>query len=386
MIELSGITWDHSRALPPLVAAAQRYGELHPGVLIRWEKRTLHEFGHMPIDQLADRFDLIVIDHPWAAFSFNRGLVRDLRPLLSADEFADFECNTVGPALRSYLYGGGLLALPIDAATPVPSWRPDLLERHGIEPPRTLDDVIALADAGHAVMPGFSADLFLNWSMLLQAFGANPFTSAARIADEQPAGEALETLARLAEGMPAEIIEWNPIAIAERMSGGDQIAYCAFAYSYGNYCRPHFCARPLRYGELPEFSGGTPLRSIVGGTGMAVTSRCSEVDHALDFARFCASARIQSGLYSYAGGQPARREAWEDAGLDAFAGGFFSGCRDSHESALLRPRYDGYVPLQEEAGIVLQDYLRKNCDRAEAWRRINERYRASLPGSELPPL
>ena len=79
---LTGIAWDHSRAFPPLVATAQRYEETHPGVRIRWEKRTLDEFGHMPIDQFAHKFDLIVVDHPWAGFAFEKGLVRDLKPLL----------------------------------------------------------------------------------------------------------------------------------------------------------------------------------------------------------------------------------------------------------------------------------------------------------------
>ncbi|MGH8024221.1 MAG: carbohydrate ABC transporter substrate-binding protein, partial [Limisphaerales bacterium] len=59
---LSGIAWDHSRAFPPLVATAQRFEELHPPTRIRWEKRTLDEFGHMSIDELAPKFDLIVID------------------------------------------------------------------------------------------------------------------------------------------------------------------------------------------------------------------------------------------------------------------------------------------------------------------------------------
>lgn len=383
---LSGITWDHSRALPPLVAVSQRYEELHPGVRIRWEKRSLHEFGHMPIGQLADRFDLIVIDHPWAAHCFSQNLVHDLKPLLPASTLADLERNAIGPSFRSYDYLGHLLAVPIDAATPVPSWRPDLLSQCGHEVPETISDVIALADASLAVMPGFPADLFLNWSMLLEAMNACPFTSPEFIAEAEPALEAMDLLKRLAEKMPSEIFCWNPIAIAEQMTRGNKIGYCAFAYSYGNYSRPHFTNRPLIYGNLVTLNDGTPLRSIVGGTGLAITRRCESLDTALDFASFCASAEVQSGLYTYAGGQPARREAWQDQTLDAFSGGFFSGSMASHESALLRPRYDGYVPLQEDAGVPLQNYLQGKCDRQSAWDRINDRYRTSLPKGPFPIL
>lgn len=386
MTELTGITWDHSRALPPLVATAQRYEELNPGIRIRWDKRSLHEFGHMPIEQLADRFDFVVIDHPWAAYCFARGLVHDLLPLIPQPYLAELEENCVGPAFRSYNYQGNLLALPIDMATPVPSWRPDLLERHGRTIPATISEVIDLADAGLAIMPAFPADLFLNWSMLLAALNANPFNSPEKIADQEPAFAAMDLLKRLAKNMPKEIYKWNPIAIAEELTRGDRFAYCAFAYSYGNYCRPHFTATPLRYGNLVSLDDGTPLRSIVGGTGLAITKRCQSLEAAVDFATYCASAAIQSGIYTYSGGQPARREAWQDSALDTFNGNFFSGCIASHEAALLRPRYDGYVPLQEEAGVPLQEYLRGDCDRETAWKKINERYRASLPEGQLPPL
>ena len=71
-IRLRGIAWDHSRAFPPLVATAQRYEETHPGVRVYWDKRTLDEFGHKPIEQLVDVYDLIVIDHPWAGHVFNQ--------------------------------------------------------------------------------------------------------------------------------------------------------------------------------------------------------------------------------------------------------------------------------------------------------------------------
>jgi multiple sugar transport system substrate-binding protein len=378
-IELTGITWDHSRALPPLVAAAQRYGELHPGVHIRWEKRSLHEFGHMPIDQLAGRFDLIVIDHPWAGHCFARGLVLDLRPLLAAGQWEDLAANSVGPSFGSYVYEGKLLAVPVDAATPAPSFRPDLLARRGLAPPRTWKELLALADAGRAVMPGFPADLFLNWTMLVAALGGGPCAGPERVSDRAAGVEAAGMLRRLAEKMPADILGWNPIAVAERMTRTDDFAHCASAYSYNNYCRPSFTDRPLRYGRLPVLDGGTPLRSVVGGTGIALTPRCTQPGAALDFALFAGSAAVQRGVYACAGGQPSRREAWDDAALNALAGGFFSAARHDQENAIVRPRYDGYVPLQEEAGVPLQKVLRGGLDPARAWEEIDAAYRRSLP-------
>jgi len=63
-IILKGITWNHSRGFLPMVATAQRFAELYPNVQITWEKRSLQAFADYSIQELAERFDLLVIDHP----------------------------------------------------------------------------------------------------------------------------------------------------------------------------------------------------------------------------------------------------------------------------------------------------------------------------------
>ena len=270
-----------------------------------------------------------------------------------------------------------MLAIPIDAATPTPSCRSDLLEKHGLKFPETWRELLALADTGHAVMPGFPADLFLNWSMLVAALGGKIATDPEVICDEPCGRGAMELLRQLAEKMPPQIYDWNPIVIAERMTRTDDFAHCAFAYSYGNYCRPSFTARPMRYGPLPRLDDGRPLRSIVSSTGIALSKRCADVADALDYALFTASAPTQAGIYTLSGGQPSRREAWTDSSLDSVAGGFFREAMHDQESCLIRPRYDGYVPLQEEAGVPLQQYLRKELSQNRAWEEINASYRVS---------
>lgn len=385
-IELTGITWDHSRALPPLVAAAQRYEELNPGIRIRWEKRSLHEFGHMPIDVLADRFDLIIIDHPWAGFCFARDLILDLMPLIQkagGPDAGDF----VGRAFSSYTYEGKQLALPVDVATPVPSWRQDLMEKAGAPIPATWKDLVDLADRRLLAMPGFNADLFLNWSMLLRALAADPYNSPETIADPDRAHEAMGRLKRLAEPQASRIYETNPIRLAEWMTQTDEVAYNPFAYSYVNYARPSYVEKPLKFGNLVSLEDGTPLRSILGGTGYAITRGCRHVESAFAFGQFCSGAFIQNGIYRYAGGQPAHRTAWEGTSEDSiFDGNFFADTRHSHQEALVRPRYHGYVPLQETIGICLQRYCRGEKNEADTWDLINDLYRQSLPAEESPIL
>lgn len=374
---IKGITWNHSRAFPPLVAVSQRYEELHTDVRIHWDKRTLDEFGHKPIDQLIHDYDLIVIDHPWAGFCFERELVLDLKPQLNKQQWDELAQRCVGASFESYVYDNKLLAIPIDAATPAPCRRPDLFENYNLSLPRTWEDLIALADKKRAVMPGFGADLFLNWLMLLHALEAKPFAGLDSIAEKDKAIEAMELLRRLAEPMPKEILQWNPIMIYELLTQNDQFAYCPFAYSYSNYTRPSFVDKPLCFGNLIELNG-KPLRSILGGTGMAISSHCKERELAVDFSLYCASADIQANLYLYAGGQPAREEAWLSTDLIPFTGGFFTDSFHTHENALIRPRYNGYVALQDKAGVPLQQVIRGDLSADKAWDIISGYYRESL--------
>src|SRR5690606_30697193 len=101
--------------------------------------------------------------HPWAGFCFERELVLDLKPQLNKQQWDELAQRCVGASFESYVYDNKLLAIPIDAATPAPCRRPDLFEKYNLSLPRTWEDLIALADKKRAVMPGFGADLFLNW-------------------------------------------------------------------------------------------------------------------------------------------------------------------------------------------------------------------------------
>lgn len=377
-IQLAGIAWNHSRAFPPLVATAQRYEETHPGIRIRWEKRTLDEFGHMPIDQLALKFDLIVIDHPWAGFAFEKELVHDLKPLLPPDVLQDCTQNSIGAAFASYDYGGKLLALPIDAATPAPSWRNDLLERAGASVPATWAEAVALSRRKLAVIPGFNADLFLHFLMLVKALGSAPCADPAQIAPRDVMQTALDLLRELTGPMPRTIFEWNPIQVAERMTTCGDFAWNAFAYTYNNYARDGFAPHRLQFGNLISLAPGGPrLRSVLGGTGVAISRHSKNLEAALAYACFIARGTTQRTLYLNAGGQPSHRAAWNDPVSDAACGGFFSGTRITQDEAFVRPRYSGYAPLQTNGGMALQEALRDGRDAKAVLDKLDELYRQS---------
>ena len=82
MITLRGMTWAHTRGFVPMAATAQRYQELHPGVEIVWEKRSLRDFEEFPVEGLAARYDLLVIDHAFVGFAARHRVLQPLDELL----------------------------------------------------------------------------------------------------------------------------------------------------------------------------------------------------------------------------------------------------------------------------------------------------------------
>ena len=207
-IFLRGITWNHSRAFPPLVAVAQRFEEQNRHVQIVWERRSLHEFGHAGLSRLARSFDLLVIDHPMLGDADRRSMLLDLKAMLSQTALDALKQEALGPCLDSYWFHGKLYALPIDAAAPAASLRADLLQSAGREDPHTWPELLRLTQHGCVRMPGFPADLFLNFLGLCVSYGST-VASEDQFLSRAIALRCLEDLRELASLMRETIYSMN---------------------------------------------------------------------------------------------------------------------------------------------------------------------------------
>lgn len=378
-VALTGITWDHSRGLLPLLATAQRFGELHPGLTIDWQKRSLQAFADAPIAELAERFDLLIIDHPFAGFAARHPTLVPLDRHLPAPFLADHAAHGVGASHASYAAGDHQWALAVDAATPVSAHRPDLLDRFEVELPRTWAELLALARRGLVALPAVPVDALMHVYMLCLALGSEPGTAADGLVDPAVGATALELLRELVAAAGPANLDRNPIRVYEAMVGGDDLVYCPFAYGYANYARPSYARKPLRFGGLVEFDGRR-LRSTLGGTGLAVSARCrgEALAAALAYAAYVASADTQRGLYAESGGQPGHRAAWLDPETNRASDGFYRRTLPTLDEAFLRPRFAGYIPFQDEAGRIVHAHLREGGDPAAAVAALNRRYREAL--------
>jgi multiple sugar transport system substrate-binding protein len=142
--------------------------------------------------------------------------------------------------------------------------------------------------------------------------------------------------------MPDDVYDLNPIALYERMATEDSIAYCPFAYTYSNYSRDSFAQKHIRFSNPVAMNNATPMRTVLGGTGIALS------------------------------------DAWDDPLLNQLTDEFFLRTSASIRTAYVRPRYRGYVVLQERAGQVIAEFCKQHGNSQSTLQRIDALYRSSV--------
>lgn len=372
MSELKGITWNHTRGYLPMVATAQRFSEMHPEIVIRWEKRSLKQFGDLALNDLVEQFDLLVIDHPFIGAAANGQMLLPLDGYLPAGYLEDQAANSVGRSNASYIFAGSQYALAIDTAAPISGWRPDLLDRAGCAAPENWSELLRLAQRGLVSISGTCIDMLMHLYMVCIGLGEEPFSKTDALASHDVIVRALEMLRELAQAVAPEFSACNPIMVWERLANGDAEAYCPFAYGYSNYSREGYARHWIETGGLISMDSGLRCRSVLGGAGVAISSRCRDVEAAVAYCRYTASAECQSRLYFDAGGQPGHRAAWRDAEVNRRCHGFFAKTLETLDAAWMRPRWNGYHEYQDAAAILVHLYIWQGGNASAVASSLNE--------------
>jgi multiple sugar transport system substrate-binding protein len=368
--QLLGMTWSHPRGLLPLLAAAERAAAEQPGLSIRWDARSLREFEDVPVAELAARYDLIAVDHPFVGQAAESGAFVPLDEVLPAEVLAEQRAASVGPSFRSYTWGGRQWALPMDAAAQVSAYRPDLLPG---PPPTSWDEVFellaALPDPSGARLPANPTHLWASWLTLCHQYARQ---SDPELVVPRPDGRpgwwpdsgilaevaipAIERLYRLLELVDPVSLTQDPIQVLDEMAAGAPIRYVPLLFGYSNYARAGYATRLVRFAAAPG-PDGTPDGSMLGGVGLAISSRCRDVPAAARFAAMVVSAAFQCGDYVRAGGQPGHRDAWTDPVVNELTYDFFGATLGTLDRAFVRGRDAGYPVYQQRGGEVLHNLV-----------------------------
>jgi multiple sugar transport system substrate-binding protein len=373
-ITLRGMTWNHSRGLDPMLATSMQFEKANPGVEIIWETRSLQAFADRPIGEMVAKYDLMVIDHPHMGEIAGSGSLVALDQLGREAELSLLAAQSVGASYASYNFNGHQWALAIDAATPVASFRPDLLERA----PTQWEEVLTLAKQGRVAL----ALIPINTLMTFFGLARNQEMSVAEdpdiLVDREDATVVLEMLVELAYNVDQRCLTLDPIGVLEWMGRtANAPAYCPFGYGYTNYSRDGFCRFPLIFADAPGVGNRGAKGTVIGGTGIAISTQCEHIDVAVEYAFWITGAECQTGLFFESGGQPANAVAWDADSTNNACRNFFRNTRETLETSWVRPRYDGYMGFQDRGGTILHACLRGEKTISRTLDALDKAYRES---------
>ncbi len=344
-VTLKGMTWSHPRGYDPMVECSKLWFE-KTGVAIHWEKRSLQDFETYPVEELARAYDVIVIDHPHVGQITSEGCLAPLDVTGREGERSALAAASVGQSYPSYAWNGRQWAFPIDAATQVQAWRPDLGDRVS-----SWSDMLDLARQGKVLLPMRPPHSLMCFYTLCGNLG-HPCAADGRADLVDPDGgvAAFDMLRELVALIDPACFEMDPIAVLEAMSAPAATAVCApLIYGYVSYSVAGFRPSLVQFGDIPVAGRNGPVGSALGGTGIAVSAFSENVAAATDFAYWIASGDIQRQAYALGGGQPGHGQAWDDDAVNAATADFYRATRATLERAWVRPRHDGYMAFQQAA-------------------------------------
>lgn len=361
-----GLTWEHPRGTHALRAAASEATPLGVPVSLQWDAQPLEGFESAPIGELADRYDLLVIDHPHLGDAITQGALQPLDEVFPQLVLDDLAKHSVGPSFASYSAEGHQWALPLDAATQVQAVRDELVGAA----PCTWDEVLTLSREAPVALSLAGPHAFLSLCSLVVAIGPEPRSLPPRPAAADLIGEdsgplfnreaamaALATLHELAVRAPAGTAGLNPIGLLDRMRDRRDIACVPLIYGYVNYAASELAGAQIRFVDAPAQAPGGRPGSVIGGTGIAVSARATLTPALVRHLSWLLSGEAQQRFIPLHEGQPSRDSAWESVAVNDSFGNFYQGTRRTLELSWVRPRFAGYSAFQTEASAIVHEGL-----------------------------
>ena len=353
MAKFCGITWDHPRGANALRAASKRWHSDNDKPLIEWDIQPLEGFESHPISDLCSRYDLVVMDHPHTGEALASNCLQSLEQIFDAETLGKISAATIGSCFQSYNMADKHWALPLDAATQVMACRDDLLKQ---DIPRTWNEVVALSEkTGQVAMSWAGPHAFLSFLSIAHALDQSlDLRNSETWISKEISKEAYELLDRLHANSPISTSKLNPIGLLDHMTATEEVILCPLIYGYVNYSTPH-TGNKISFHNAPVNTSGGRSGSILGGTGIAISTRCRVSDDLKAHLLWLMKSETQTVFIPDYDGQPSNRAAWEDDVVNDRWGGFYQSTFNTVQTASIRPRHDGYITFQSEASA----YLRK---------------------------
>lgn len=281
----------------------------------------------------ASQPDVFLGDVIWPAEFGNRGDALALDELLGRPFFDRFPKEVV----RSTQYQGHCYAAPFYSEQGLLYYRKDILDRHGMAPPATWEELVAACEqlkaAGEKTYQfGWQGaayeGLTCNWVEYL-ADKLGPAADSRVFTDQLGTPQAVEALTfmrGLIRGVsPSDVLGWQELQSIEAMTAGQIVFLRAWNSSWATLFpgqSPEAKSARLGVAPLPRFSGTPGGRSsagfsTAGGWSLYVNPRSSNLAAARSFVSWMTDVSAQRILVTQGGLVPANQQVRSDPGIVA---------------------------------------------------------------------
>jgi multiple sugar transport system substrate-binding protein len=367
MIRLKGLVWSHRRGYDPLIATAKTYHAAHPDVHIDWQIMGFHDCYHSSRCEAGSRdfeTDLVCFDYPNTGDYAANGWAVPVDEMATSEQMADLVEDADPASYGSYIVNGRLWGLPIDAATIITGYRPDLLGEDASAIPGDWDSLLEVARSFHKPPTryglcnqfGNGLGAYLLMEGIVAALGQAPYTEEGATLDRDKAVRALEIVREVHRlSIPGEVQKDHGLGFSF-MRNDDRVALTVATFAYGNYAGGQ-APRKIKFADMPVMPETGVRTSNIGGVGLAVHSWSKHRDVAWDYAWSVMNRDTQSGTYIENEGQPGRISALRSDQYNDPRDGFGNVLADALHGAYVRPNWPGYHYLEAGSDPVMKRFL-----------------------------
>lgn len=307
------------------------------------------------------RFDVLNIDVAWTSEFAAAGWISPLeRERFPLDTFLQ-------PVVDTATFDGRLYAVPYVTNAGLLYYRKDILDREGVEPPRTWAE---LARQARTIAPKYGLDgyagqflpyegLTVNVTEAVHSAGGSILRDdGARVTVDSEAARA--GLRFLADGVRDGWISRDALGYKEEESrqafqDGRLLFLRNWPYVYAD-ASADGSKIAGRFGAVPLPGRDGPGTSVLGGSNLAVSSNSRHQASAADLISYLTSERVQRQVLTEGSLPPVRAALYEDPELIR-AHPYLPTLRQSVLSAVPRPKSPRYDQVSLAVQAVAQDVM-----------------------------
>ncbi|MGG1948915.1 ABC transporter substrate-binding protein [Trinickia sp. NRRL B-1857] len=210
-----------------LAQAVEGFTAQHPGTdieLLKLPNSDLYQKLKLSMREKTGAYDLVLMDDTWAPEFIGNDWLAPLPATLADADMID-SAVALGRA-----QSGGLYALPIVGNVEMFAYRKDLLASRGLQPPRTWDDVLKIAQTIGGANKGVSGVVFrgakgnpivTGFLPILWAYGGDVVDANGKVTIDSPqALAALKTLLALKMFAPKDVDVYGAAEVRDALQKG----------------------------------------------------------------------------------------------------------------------------------------------------------------------